>query len=590
MMVREKSINKLYAFALAGVFALTLAGCGGGGGTAAVEEEPPAMPEPTAQEMCEADGGRYNMDGSCTSAADLAEEMALSDAQGAAAMAASAAMAAVAGAKDPVAATNAHGYAAMAQAASASAAAATTSADAMEHQMAAEDARDKAMEAAGKRGLGITTEANQITNKAAIDNAVLEGTDPPDPVSNAGRVGAAIVVTAGTTAAQTAVTDGPGAEAGSVSQGTPAVSTTATHGANGPTFDVTGAGTTDVLAGEAPKLLTMRGGWMGREMLENVDSDTYVNVYTDIQATTRRDTYTTTGDGFVSAADLVSNLTNDPEITGDVPGDGSTFAVSYNANPEDNIPPVSGRFHCAADAACSISVDDDGVITAIQGYTFQPRTGSTEPVTDADYLAWGVWLTVPDAAPAADQLATAGAFASGNDVFQVRAELTGTATYNGVATGLYSAGGMVEYFDADVSLTANFGGTVGADSTPDTGTVGDNDGLLIGAVTGSVSNIMAGGVAVDGSLTLRRATVIAGAEDGDSTTGFDGAVRGTLANRAMTGNWGGQFYGPNDATANSMAARTEYPTTAAGTFAADSGGTGTDMVRILGAFGSWKAD
>ena len=46
---------------------------------------------------------------------------------------------------------------------------------------------------------------------------------------------------------------------------------------------------------------------------------------------------------------------------------------------------------------------------------------------DADYLAWGVWLTVPDATRlTADQLAAAGAFASGNDVFQVRAELTGT--------------------------------------------------------------------------------------------------------------------------------------------------------------------
>ena len=62
------------------MFALTLAGCGGGGGTAAVEEDPPAVTE-TPQEMCEGGGGRYNADGSCTSAADLAEEMALSGAQ-----------------------------------------------------------------------------------------------------------------------------------------------------------------------------------------------------------------------------------------------------------------------------------------------------------------------------------------------------------------------------------------------------------------------------------------------------------------------------------------------------------------------------
>ena len=49
-------------------------------------------------------------------------------------------------------------------------------------------------------------------------------------------------------------------------------------------------------------------------------------------------------------------------------------------------------------------------------------------------------------------------------MFVVNAILKGKATYNGVATGLYSAGGYVENFDADVMLEANFGGIVGADS------------------------------------------------------------------------------------------------------------------------------
>ena len=51
MTFREKPINKLYAFALAALFALTLAGCGGGGGgTAATPDpEPPPMPTPYEQ-------------------------------------------------------------------------------------------------------------------------------------------------------------------------------------------------------------------------------------------------------------------------------------------------------------------------------------------------------------------------------------------------------------------------------------------------------------------------------------------------------------------------------------------------------------
>ena len=50
MMFKDKYIHKLYAFALAALFALTLAGCGGGGTAAAPDPEPPPMP-PTAYEV-----------------------------------------------------------------------------------------------------------------------------------------------------------------------------------------------------------------------------------------------------------------------------------------------------------------------------------------------------------------------------------------------------------------------------------------------------------------------------------------------------------------------------------------------------------
>ena len=268
--------------------------------------------------------------------------------------------------------------------------------------------------------------------------------------------------------------------------------------------------------------------------------------------------------------------------------------ASYTTFESNSIPTQSGRVFCDTTnaAGCALSIDEDGKITAVTaGYGWQPIASGTTPSNDADYLAWGVWLTVPDAAPSDDAAtnAAAGAFASGSDVFEVRAELTGTATYNGVATGLYSAAGMVEYFDADVSLMANFGGTLGADSTPGSEAAAtDNNGLLLGAVTGSVSNIKAGGMDVEGMLTLKKANITTTTRDGDSTGGFEAAAEGTVGGALLMGRWGGQFYGPNKAAADSMAARTEYPTTAAGTFAVTGGGH--SPMSLLGSFGTWKAE
>ena len=575
--------NKIFSFLLAAAFALTLAGCGGGGGSAAAPDpEPPTMPEPTAQEMCEADGGRYNADGSCTSAADLEEEMALSGAQEAAMAAYMAAMAAAGGAKDPVAMGKAQMYAAMAKEASDAAAMATTSEMAMEYQMKAEMNRDMAMEAAGMRGLASTGLANKITNQSDIDNAELEGktgSDIPKPVSNATRVGTELAATAAEANARNGtgnVNSNQGGEAGA----------TVIYNAAGPRFTVT-VGTGDVLRGEDPTSLMTSGekpsgGWPGAELVrtDTPAGKTYVLAFSDIEAPTQAytDPDPDTNTPLTLPAAPATSI-----LTGDVPGDGSSFTGTYNADSTDNNPPVSGKFVCPSGTTggCSISVDADGVIKSITGYEFHAKAAGMT-MTDGDYLAWGVWLSIPDDV---DTVAAAGAFASGLQVFTVKAALKGTATYNGDASGLYSAGGMVEYFDADVSLMANFGGNVGADSGA---TPGTPDATLLGAVTGSVTNIRAGGMDIDGMLTLKKTNIVDDDTDGNFNGGFNGTVSGSLAGRAMVGNWGGQFYGPSSATGK--AAETQYPTTAAGTFGASAPGNVNDPVRILGSFGAWKAD
>ncbi len=100
MMFKDKYINRFYAFALAAVFALTLAGCGGGGGTAAVEEEPPPMPTP--EEMCTAAGNQY-VNGECLTPAQVTINTALANI--AAATTAEDAQAAYDAVKDDVTAT-----------------------------------------------------------------------------------------------------------------------------------------------------------------------------------------------------------------------------------------------------------------------------------------------------------------------------------------------------------------------------------------------------------------------------------------------------------------------------------------------------
>ena len=613
MMFKDKYVHKFYAFALAAVFALTLAGCGGGGGGTAQmpDTEPPAMPEPTAEETCEGDGGRYNADGSCTSAEDLAAEMAeaeaLSGAQEAAMAAYMAAMAAVNSAKDPIAMVNAQAIASSAKTASDMAAAATTSEVAMEYQAKAEMYRDMTMAAAEMRGLAITKLANAVANKSAIDSASLVGTTAPAPISNAGRAGRAI---AGVGRAAAAPTFGADTATDSITdqgtnQGGGAVTVTAKHTGSAPRFTVTatpeGGSASTLSRGETPAALMSSGekpsgGWPGAELTRTVSGDTgskeHALVFTDINPP--KQVYSSDPDAanHFSATELAATTTvvNTAVITGKAPGDGSHFVGTLNVDPTDNNPPVTGRFHCAA-TPCSISVDSAGVLVAVQGYEFRPAVAGDLTAQDSDYLSWGVWLFVPNALQETSSTgltnpAQVGSFANGSDLFQVNAALTGSATYKGDASGLYAAGGMVEYFDADVSLTADFGGRSGNDSNPRDDTA---DANLFGAVTGSVTNIKAGGMDVEGSITLGRAPVLS--TDGSAAaTSFDGRAAGVLGSKSLSGSWGGRFYGPNRAPDGSVAVRTEFPTTAAGTFSAATTSGISGGVSIIGAFGAWKAE
>ena len=364
-----------------------------------------------------------------------------------------------------------------------------------------------------------------------------------------------------------------------------------------------------------PEAMTgLNAPWKGAELSKKLSDGTlYVNAYTDIKAPTTR-TVTVTGNagtvtvpvgGQISISGLSAptislggrfsgagsfngqqgslscsgscriedgratsgtwSFTPDrPPGAQDVPGSAAgvgDFRSISTSRAEGTFNGRAGSFRCIS-SSCGRRTSN-GRLTGLSGdWIFIPGGGTTtETDKDTDYLAGGVWLYVPDAASSTDDYEF-GTFVGGNDPFTQAniMALTGTATYRGDATGVYSARAAsattIAYFDGDARLTADFGAA----------------GSL-GTISGSITNFEAGGESVSGSLTLGQAAI------GSANSGFfKGAVTGSDDERRYTGKWGGQFFGNG-------AASTDQPGSVAGTF----GGRSTDnAVNYVGAFGAFK--
>ena len=197
-------------------------------------------------------------------------------------------------------------------------------------------------------------------------------------------------------------------------------------------------------------------------------------------------------------------------------------------------------------------------------------------LADTDYLAVGVWAWLPDDRTAYSEVEI-GAFAdeSGSGLLsQNIPALTGRATYNGEAGGIYTvalpAGEPIAgLLLGTVVLTANFDSTMGAGgSMRGTFSPTDADGgpITIPASDGEPENlnIMFDEAAVGGGGFFTGSTSVG------TPSGFSG-----------TGKWGGQFYGDGGDKVG------DHPDFAAGTFAGDFSVTmGEDTANIgyIGAF------
>ena len=318
--------------------------------------------------------------------------------------------------------------------------------------------------------------------------------------------------------------------------------------------------------------------WQATLLTADYDHGGTLTVYvaTDLQAS----------DGSVDPFQFVNEVPRNIELptAPSLPGDEDyiVVAISYGDSIDGLMGSVEGSFSCANTGGCWF-VDDHrpgDYLAIVPGITFTPDGGTaqdvvprlTDTVPAADYLAFGHWLYVPDDVTDLDDY-NFGVYGSGGDPYDAAslAGLTGTATYEGAAVGMYYLNGLsgrpdVGSFTAEVALTADFG-----------------DGSATGFIDGQVSNFEYEGdvasslpSAVD--LTSNAYSYLPdgyGVPQG-STNIFDtgwgnnpeawpgGAIAGWteagVGDVGWGGSWNAAFYGndPNDPNA--------HPTGVAGTF------------------------
>ena len=224
------------------------------------------------------------------------------------------------------------------------------------------------------------------------------------------------------------------------------------------------------------------------------DAGRFANAYTDIsvsQVVRARD----------SSRDLIPNTPPDPPNTPDLIDESRV----YEPDPDYLL--------------AGIWLDDSGATPTLQAFAY-----GSQPITTADH----------DFCSAADLTDTTAlnktcTMTSGlNTIASVLDNNTDKSyTYRGNANGAYMADGKASYFKADVSLDADFQNVNGTGS---------------GSIGGAVTNIMAGGQRIDGSIELQKQDITG--TNGDLTAAFtSGVAAGVVGGNAYNGAWKGQFFG-----------------------------------------------
>ena len=264
--------------------------------------------------------------------------------------------------------------------------------------------------------------------------------------------------------------------------------------------------------------------------------------------------------------------------------DTTTVGTNEAAMIEGTYDGASGTYVCTGSAGCTVTLTRDAKgmvsITAMSDrWVFTPEKGARVQVVDTEYASYGVWLSRTTDSDGALTYKDVDTFVQGTPASNSVASVTGTATYNGSALGVYvhnvldpageiasATGGS---FTADATLTATF-----AQEQNDAG-VDTIAASMLNTIAGTIDNfVLAGGESQSWSVELKRSAAYVTDNPADTVT-FTGATDGGGA----AGNYAGQFFGDtgagNDAT----------PSTVAGEFTANflNG-------SVAGGFGATKTD
>ena len=493
---------------------------------------------PTPQEMCEADGGRWNADMTCSSAADLAVEAAEAEAQAL---------------REEIAALRTQ----LGLADDGDVGASIT-----ELQNTVAMLRQQAANAEAERLAAEQKAAEEAAAALAATAAKLYA-----------GIGAAPLVSTG---------DGRRSAAYNADD----TGITVTHDP-----DLTTAGDTAVvteLSADDDTMVADNHGWSGMRYIDDAGGDEFeAVVYSDVKAPTMGRKFGSAAavtddgayeyqlaDGALANATLVANPAR-VDITSVTRTAGTeTFNLpDPNTNNEQYITRsgsfhgVSGTYSCDTGAArtdpCTAAVAAEG-LTLSTNWTFTPSSAEARVMDSADtmYASYGWWLMKG----ANDGPFIASAFVDyvGGDGSAELAggidALNGSATYVGGAAGKYalasSTGGIndVGHFTARATLEADF-----------------TNNTTATAISGTIDYFMgADDMSRDWSVKLNGSAIADAGSFGDATAGTEWTIGGSAA--ADSGMWSGQFY---DAGTDLV------PGAATGTFYTEYGTAG----RMVGAFG-----